>query len=161
MPTFPNIGALRPLVGQEVGVSDWFSVTQEMNDSFAAVTQDRQWIHCDHERARRESPFGATVAHGFLTLALFGTGLQAGDDIGLRCPRRDHDQIGLFETRRGPDTATNLDTVHFRHHPVEQCQLRWIGGLENVPGLAAVAGDHHVVTYLPEFETLGRTAESG
>src|SRR5438094_8775993 len=61
---------LRDLVGQEVGVSDWFTVTQERIDAFAEATLDRQWIHCDPVRARAESPYGTTIAHGFLTLSL-------------------------------------------------------------------------------------------
>lgn len=60
----------RTLVGQTLGTSDWFDVTQERVDSFADGTGDHQWIHCDPERARRESPYGTTVAHGFLTLSL-------------------------------------------------------------------------------------------
>ncbi|MCI0457877.1 MAG: MaoC family dehydratase [Gemmataceae bacterium] len=62
--------ALRALVGQEVGVSDWFTVDQALIDSFAKVTADRQWIHVDADRARAESPYGSTIAHGFLTLSL-------------------------------------------------------------------------------------------
>lgn len=58
------------LVGQELGVSSWITVDQHMIDRFADTTQDRQWIHIDVERARRESPFKATVAHGYLTLSL-------------------------------------------------------------------------------------------
>jgi acyl dehydratase len=61
---------LRGLVGQEVGVSDWFTVTQERIDAFASVTEDRQWIHCDVDRARAESPYRSTIAHGYLTLSL-------------------------------------------------------------------------------------------
>jgi acyl dehydratase len=61
---------LPALLGQEVGVSDWLTVTQGMIDRFAETTNDRQWIHIDPERARRESPYGATIAHGFLTLSL-------------------------------------------------------------------------------------------
>ncbi len=61
---------LRTLTGQEIGVSEWLTVTQERIDQFAAATGDRQWIHTDPERARAESPFGTTIAHGFLTLAL-------------------------------------------------------------------------------------------
>lgn len=60
---------LQPLVGEEVGVSQWLEVTQERVDAFAAATDDRQWIHVDVERAR-QGPFGGTIAHGFLTLAL-------------------------------------------------------------------------------------------
>jgi acyl dehydratase len=58
------------LVGQEVGVSEWHEVSQAAVAAFAEVTGDRQWIHLDRERTRAESPYGTTVAHGFLTLAL-------------------------------------------------------------------------------------------
>ena len=61
---------LRGLVGQEVGVSDWFTLTQERINAFAEVTEDRQWIHCDADRARAESPYGTPIAHGYLTLSL-------------------------------------------------------------------------------------------
>lgn len=57
-------------VGSEVHRSDWVIITQEMIDDFAAATRDRQWIHVDPVRAQAESPFGATVAHGFFTLSL-------------------------------------------------------------------------------------------
>jgi acyl dehydratase len=70
MRTFKDIEDLRSEVGWEIGVSDWLTVTQPQIDAFAALTQDRQWIHCDSPRAQRESPYGATVAHGFLTLSL-------------------------------------------------------------------------------------------
>jgi acyl dehydratase len=65
-----SVVELRGLVGQEVGVSDWFTLTQERINAFAEVTEDRQWIHCDAERARAESPYGTTIAHGYLTLSL-------------------------------------------------------------------------------------------
>ena len=61
---------LKSLVGQTLGKSDWFEVTQERVNHFADGTGDHQWIHCDPERARRESPYGTTVAHGFFTLSL-------------------------------------------------------------------------------------------
>jgi acyl dehydratase len=61
---------LKTLVGQEVGVSGWVEITQDMIDRFADLTDDHQWIHVDAERAQRESPFGKTIAHGFLTLSL-------------------------------------------------------------------------------------------
>ena len=60
---------LKALLGREVGLSDWFTVTQERIDAFAAATEDRQWIHVDPERAAR-GPLGGTVAHGFLLLSL-------------------------------------------------------------------------------------------
>jgi acyl dehydratase len=57
-------------IGQELGVSSWITLDQPRIDEFAHCTGDRQWIHVDIERAERESPFGGTVAHGYLTLAL-------------------------------------------------------------------------------------------
>ena len=65
-----DLASLRSLVGEELGVSDWLEISQERIDGFAAVTGDHQWIHTDPERARRESPFGGTIAHGNLTLSL-------------------------------------------------------------------------------------------
>jgi acyl dehydratase len=65
-----SLTELRDLIGQEVGVSDWLVVSQSLIDAFAEVTRDRQWIHLDVERAKTESPYGTTIAHGFLTLAL-------------------------------------------------------------------------------------------
>ena len=57
-------------VGSDVAVSDWLEVTQQRIDQFANATEDHQWIHIDVERSRRESPFRAPIAHGFLTLSL-------------------------------------------------------------------------------------------
>jgi acyl dehydratase len=62
--------SLKDLLGQELAVSDWFTVTQERIQQFADATLDHQWIHVDVERARHESPFKAPIAHGFLTLSL-------------------------------------------------------------------------------------------
>ena len=65
-----NIAQLRSLIGQEAGVSGWLTVNQLMIDTFAAITGDDQWIHTDPERARTQSLYGGTIAHGFLTLSL-------------------------------------------------------------------------------------------
>lgn len=65
-----GVQQLREIAGQEVGVSDWVEITQDMINQFAHLTGDRQWIHIDVDRARRESPFGTTIAHGFLTVSL-------------------------------------------------------------------------------------------
>ena len=62
--------SLRDLVGRELTLTDWFPIAQERIEQFAEVTEDRQWIHLDRERAERESPYGTTIAHGFLTLSL-------------------------------------------------------------------------------------------
>jgi acyl dehydratase len=69
MRTFETIAELQPLVGQEIGVSEWITVTQERIQLFADATNDHQWIHLDTERAKA-GPFGTTIAHGFLTLSL-------------------------------------------------------------------------------------------
>jgi acyl dehydratase len=68
--TFANVDALRAHAGQEIGTSDWVVVDQTRIDAFADATGDHQWIHVDTERAAHESPFGTTIAHGFLTLSL-------------------------------------------------------------------------------------------
>jgi len=64
-----SLEELEARVGQELGVSPWVPVEQDRIDAFARATDDRQWIHLDRERARA-SPFGGTIAHGFLTLSL-------------------------------------------------------------------------------------------
>jgi acyl dehydratase len=69
MKSFEHLADLEPLVGQEIGVSDWVTVDQQRIDRFADATGDHQWIHIDPVRAAA-GPFGATVAHGFLTLSL-------------------------------------------------------------------------------------------
>jgi acyl dehydratase len=65
-----GIDELQELIGKTVGPSDWREVSQELIDQFAEVSGDDQWIHVDVERAKSESPFGGTVAHGNLTLSL-------------------------------------------------------------------------------------------
>ena len=65
-----GIEGLKALQGKEIGPSEWREVTQEDIDTFAELTGDHQWIHTDVERAKKESPFGTTVAHGNLTLSL-------------------------------------------------------------------------------------------
>lgn len=66
----PDVAALPEYEGQDLGTTDWRSIDQAQIDAFAAATGDHQWIHVDRERAERESPFGTTIAHGYLTLAL-------------------------------------------------------------------------------------------
>jgi len=72
MPPFEieNLNSLKQFEGREFPATEWLAVTQDRIQRFADATEDRQWIHLDSERARRESPFGGTIAHGFLTLSL-------------------------------------------------------------------------------------------
>ena len=77
--TVNGIEELKALQGETIGPSEWREVTQELIDQFAEVSGDDQWIHVDTERARTESPFGTTVAHGNLTLSMidgFRSGLM-------------------------------------------------------------------------------------
>ena len=69
MVTLTGLDGIKDAVGRELGVSDWYEVTQERIDAFAAATDDHQWIHVDPERARA-TPFGGTIAHGLFTLSL-------------------------------------------------------------------------------------------
>ena len=87
-----DVASLRARVGQEIAVSDWLEVTQARIQQFADATGDHQWIHLDTERAAAESPFGSTIAHGFLTLSLLSaligdalhfTGLRLAVNYGL------------------------------------------------------------------------------
>jgi acyl dehydratase len=84
-------------VGQEAGVSQWFTVTQDLIDQFAALSGDRQWIHVDAERARRESPYGGTVAHGFLTVALLSRMMS--DAVDVRTSSSMHVNYGFNRLR--------------------------------------------------------------
>ena len=67
---FAGINDARSRIGQEIGLSDWMLIDQPRINAFAEVTGDQQWIHVDVERARRESPYGAPIAHGYLTVSL-------------------------------------------------------------------------------------------
>lgn len=69
MRMFDTLDQLQPLMGQEIGLSDWVEVDQARINAFAEATEDRQWIHTDPQRAA-QGPFGGTIAHGFLTLSL-------------------------------------------------------------------------------------------
>ncbi|MGY1712669.1 MaoC family dehydratase [Geodermatophilus sp. SYSU D00758] len=90
--TADGVEGVQALVGQHLGHSEWLEITQERVDRFAEATGDHQWIHVDPERARRESPFGGPVAHGYLTLSLLPmlmpqiletTGFRMGVNYGL------------------------------------------------------------------------------
>jgi acyl dehydratase len=78
------LARLQPLIGTEIGVSDWLVVDQDRIDAFADATDDHQWIHVDPERAA-EGPFGTTIAHGFLTLSLT-VALTSGIELDMGNP---------------------------------------------------------------------------
>ena len=88
-----TLHALNDFVGREIAVTEWLTITQDRVDRFAESTEDRQWIHVDRGRAQRESPYGTTIAHGFLTLSLLShfmkqaiqikSGVRMGINYGL------------------------------------------------------------------------------
>jgi acyl dehydratase len=92
MKIFQTLAELVPLVGQELVVSDWIIITQDQVNLFAQATGDHQWIHVDEERAKA-GPFGAPIAHGFLTLALL--------------PRFFESSIRIEQTRMGVNYGLN------------------------------------------------------
>ncbi len=92
MKTFQTLNELPALIGQEVAVSDWITITQEQVNLFAQATGDHQWIHVDVERAKA-GPFGAPIAHGFLTLSLL--------------PRFFESSLHIVQTRMGVNYGLN------------------------------------------------------
>jgi acyl dehydratase len=76
-----NLQSLKELVGRELEVTEWFPVAQDRIALFAEATEDRQWIHLDQARASEESPYGTTIAHGFLTLSLVSHFLKSAIQI--------------------------------------------------------------------------------
>jgi acyl dehydratase len=142
-----NPGALRELVGREFGVTDWFCVTQGRIEQFALATEDRQWIHLDRERAGRESPYGTTVAHGFLTLSLISHfvsqaihiqgGVRLAVNYGLNRVRfpaavladsRIRARVALQDLKEQPDwrEATYAVTVESEQATKPCCIAEWI-----------------------------------
>ncbi|MDP2141588.1 MAG: MaoC family dehydratase [Gammaproteobacteria bacterium] len=84
MPNFVTLEDAQAYVGQEVGSTQWFEVTQERINQFAEATGDFQFIHIDPERAKAETPFGGTIAHGFLTLSLLSMLSSQTDTIKIK-----------------------------------------------------------------------------
>ena len=114
---------LRGQVGKEAVVTEWVLVSQERIDQFAQATGDFQWIHVDVARAAKESPFGGTIAHGFLTLSLLGKFYD--DDIIL--PFCDVGVNYGLNKVRFTLTCTSLPVPHIRHirQPVPASASRW------------------------------------
>jgi len=139
-----NLDQLRSLAGQEAGASGWLTVDQSMIDAFAATTGDQQWIHTDPERARTESRYGRTVAHGFLTLSLLSRlsreAIEVEGDFGMRV------NYGLNRVRfPAPVPAGSRIRARFKVLSVEDVegghQIAWLATVDvegsEKPALAA------------------------
>ena len=141
-----SIQELKRLVGHNVGVSDWLTITQERIQQFAEATEDRQWIHVDCERAERESPYRTTIAHGFLTLSLLShlmkdvldlRGIRMGVNYGLnrvrfpapvRSGSRIRARVTLLSLKDlpGGSEAVFLFTVECEGSDKPCCVAEWI-----------------------------------
>jgi len=123
-----RIDEIRAGAGREAGVSQWLTVTQEMIDHFADVTGDHQWIHVDVERARRESPFGATIAHGFLTTSLLARMIH--EAVEMEIPSRLRVNYGFNRLRfAAPVPAGARIRAHITPNAVKDieggCEIAW------------------------------------
>jgi len=139
--------SLKSLVDREIAVTDWFTVTQERIRQFGEVIEDRQWIHVDRERAQRESPYGTTIAHGFLTLSLVShfmkqaiqirSGVRMGVNYGLNrvrfpSPVRADSQIrarvNLHSVKELPDSVEAVYGISVEGQGNEKphCVAEWI-----------------------------------
>jgi len=142
-----TVRSLKEFVGCEIAVTDWLMMTQDRIDRFAEATEDRQWIHVDRERVKRESPYGTTIAHGFLTLSLlshfmkqairFRGGIRMGINYGLnrvRFPspvRVDSEiraRVGLVSLKELPDALEAVFSVSLEGRDLEKpsCVAEWI-----------------------------------
>lgn len=131
--TFTSLADLQQQAGKDITVTDWVRIDQARIQRFADATDDQQWIHVDEARARAESPYGATIAHGFLTLSMLAQFLQAsvaceGTRMGLN--------YGLNKVRfPSPVRAGDRIRAHFHLASVEAlpdnaAQLIWTATVE-------------------------------
>jgi acyl dehydratase len=126
---FNSLDELRPLIGQEAGVSLWFEITQDAINRFADVSGDHQWIHVDVDRARRESRYGNTIAHGFLTLSLLSHLSRQAVDVRSGLPMRVN--YGLNRVRfPSPVPAGSRVRVHMTPQSVSASEIVWLVTME-------------------------------
>jgi acyl dehydratase len=142
-----NPKALKELIGKEIGVTEWFRVAQERITLFAEATEDRQWIHLDQARASEESPYGGTIAHGFLTLSLLShflktaiqiqNGVRLAVNYGLnrvrfpaavRADSRIRARVALVSLKELPDSVEAMFAVTIESEESEKpaCVAEWI-----------------------------------
>jgi len=139
--------ALKEWAGKEIGVTEWFAIGQGRIERFAEATEDRQWIHVDGKRAAKESPYGATIAHGFLTLSLMSrlvkevmqieSGVRLAVNYGLnrvrfpaavRAESRIRARVALHAVKEVPDAveATYAVTIESESSEKPACVAEWI-----------------------------------
>jgi acyl dehydratase len=147
-----NLNSLKQWEGREFPATDWFVVTQDRIQKFADATEDRQWIHVDPERAQRESPFGGSIAHGFLTLSLLSymlrqaveirSGVALGVNYGLnkvrfpsavRAGSAVRARVTLVSAKESPDFVDATFLIHVESQGVDSqpsgkpcCVAEWL-----------------------------------
>jgi acyl dehydratase len=142
-----DVLSLRDYTGRDIAVTDWLLMTQERIDRFAEVTDDRQWIHIDSERAQKESPYGATIAHGFLTLSLLShfmkqaihirSGVRMAVNYGLnrvrfpsavRAGSKIRARVTIMQLKELPDSfeATYSITIECEDSAKPCCVAEWV-----------------------------------
>ena len=120
-----GLDGLRQLIGQEAGVSDWLTVTQDMIDSFAQLTDDHQWIHVDPARAQAESIYKTTIAHGFLTLSLLSR--LSRDAVQVRGDFKMRINYGFNRVRFvSPVLSGSRIRGRFVPHKVTENEVTWL-----------------------------------
>jgi acyl dehydratase len=145
-----TLDELRLRVGQEIGVSAWYTVTQQQIDRFAEVTGDDQWIHCDVERARRESPYGTTIAHGFLTVSLLSR--FAREAVAIEGPHKMRINYGFNRLRfTGGVPAGSRIRARFALNSIKDVE----GGVEIAWGVTVEVEGREKPALIAEW--LGRT----
>ena len=124
-----TVDELKAWVGKEGAVSDWLTITQERINQFAEFSEDSQWIHVDVERAQRESPFKAPIAHGFLTVALLTRLLR--DAVAVRVPSKLLVNYGFNRLRfPSPVPAGSRIRAHVTVNAVSHVDSGVDGGVE-------------------------------
>jgi len=151
-----NPKALSEWVGKEIGVTEWFRVSQERIEKFAEATEDRQWIHVDRAKASKESPYGTTIAHGFLTLSLIShlvkeliqiqSGVRLAINYGLnrvrfpspvRADSRIRARVALLALKELPEYSEAIYAVTVECEQSEKpgCVAEWIVRYYSCPSL--------------------------
>lgn len=154
MRTLASVRDLGPLVGQEVGVSEWMTISQERINAFAEATGDHQWIHVDVARAAREAPDGVTIAHGFLTLALVSALLR--DTLTVNGVRMTIN-YGLNRVRfvspvpAGARVRARITLAHLQDSG-DSVQATWLVTVERDGGRKPSVVAEWIVRYYPHHE---------
>jgi acyl dehydratase len=134
---FENISEFKSMIGKQLPEGNWYTITQQMIDDFANATLDKQWIHVDQERAKKESPFKSTVAHGFMSVAMISRMLE--------------EAFAIKSIKMGLNYG--LNKVRFPNPVPVNCELRMLSSVKEIEAL----GDNGIkVTFNCTIEIKGQ-----